>query len=140
MLALRGITWLLLLQSMGEVISRGLHLPLPGPVIGMLLLLVALRWPIVHDSVRVVAEFLLQHLSLLFVPVGVGVMTHLDVLGQYGARIAIVIVLSTWISLSVTALVLRALMRDEVAPDAAAQARTGASTVNDSTHAGGDHG
>ena len=140
MLALRGITWLLLLQSMGEVISRGLHLPLPGPVIGMLLLLVALRWPIVHDSVRVVAEFLLQHLSLLFVPVGVGVMTHLDVLGQYGVRIAIVIVLSTWISLAVTALVLRALMRDEVAPDAAAQASTEASTVNDSANAESDHG
>ncbi len=125
MQALRGITWLLLLQSIGEVMSRGLHLPLPGPVVGMLLLLFALRWPIVSDSVRVVAEFLLQHLSLLFVPVGVGVMTHLDVLGQYGARIAIVIVLSTWISLAVTALVLRALMRghaetDAVAPEPAA--------------------
>jgi putative effector of murein hydrolase LrgA (UPF0299 family) len=126
MLALRGITWLLLLQSMGEVISRGLHLPLPGPVVGMLLLLFALRWPLVHNSVQVVAEFLLQHLSLLFVPVGVGVMTHLDVLGQYGVRIAIVIVLSTWISLTVTALVLRALMREETAPTATNAADSGA--------------
>jgi putative effector of murein hydrolase LrgA (UPF0299 family) len=126
MLALRGITWLLLLQSMGEVISRGLHLPLPGPVVGMLLLLFALRWPLVHNSVQVVAEFLLQHLSLLFVPVGVGVMTHLDVLGQYGVRIAIVIVLSTWISLTVTALVLRALMREETAPTATNAADAGA--------------
>ena len=117
MQALRGITWLLLLQSIGEVISRGLHLPLPGPVVGMLLLLFALRWPLVHDSVRAVAEFLLQHLSLLFVPVGVGVMTHLDVLGRFGARIAIVIVLSTWISLAVTALVLRALMRGHAQAD-----------------------
>jgi holin-like protein len=116
MQALRGITWLLLLQSLGEIISRGLHLPLPGPVVGMLLLLLALRWPLVYDSVQVVAEFLLQHLSLLFVPVGVGVMTHLDVLGQYGVRIAIVIVLSTWISLAVTALVLRALMREDAEP------------------------
>ena len=113
MQALRGITWLLLLQSMGEVISRGLHLPLPGPVVGMLLLLPALQWPLVRESVQAVAEFLLQHLSLLFVPVGVGVMTHLDVLGKYGARIAIVIVVSTWISLAVTALVLRALMRGD---------------------------
>ena len=129
MLALRGITWLLLLQSIGEVISRGLHLPLPGPVVGMLLLLFALRWPLVHDSVRVVAEFLLQHLSLLFVPVGVGVMTHLDVLGQYGVRIAIVIVLSTWISLAVTALVLRALMREDTAP-----------TATNATNAESDHG
>ena len=114
MQALRGITWLLLLQSLGEVISRGLHLPLPGPVVGMLLLLLALRWPSVNNSVQVVAEFLLQHLSLLFVPVGVGVMTHLDVLGQYGVRIAIVIVLSTWISLAVTALVLREIGRAHV--------------------------
>ena len=117
MQALRGITWLLLMQSIGEVISRGLHLPLPGPVGGMLLLLFTLRWPVVSDSVQVAAEFLLQHLSLLFVPVGVGVMTHLDVLGKFGARIAIVIVLSTWVSLAVTALVLRTLMRTGTAPD-----------------------
>jgi holin-like protein len=115
MQTLRGMTWLLLLQSMGEVMARGLHLPLPGPVLGMVLLLLALRWPLVQDSVRPVAEFLLQHLSLLFLPVGVGVMTHVDVLGQYGVRIAITIVLSTWISLTVSALVLRALMRDHAA-------------------------
>jgi putative effector of murein hydrolase LrgA (UPF0299 family) len=115
MQALRGITWLLLLQSIGEVLSRGLQLPLPGPVVGMVLMLLALRWALVHESVKPVAEFLLQHLSLLFVPVGVGVMTHVAILSQYGVRIAIVIVLSTWISLAVTALVLRALMPKDVA-------------------------
>lgn len=52
MQTLRGMTWLLLLQSMGEVMARGLHLPLPGPVLGMVLLLLALRWPLVQDSVR----------------------------------------------------------------------------------------
>lgn len=113
MQALRGITCLLLMQSLGEVISRSLHLPLPGPVVGMLLLLVALQFQLVSESVRPVADFLLQHLSLLFVPVGVGVMTHVAILSQYGVRIAIVIVLSTWISLAVSALVLRALMRGD---------------------------
>ena len=83
----------------------------------MVLLLVALRWPLVRDSVAAVAEFLLAHLSLLFVPVGVGVMTHLGLLGQYGLRMAVVIVLSTWVGLGVTALVLRALMRGD-RPDA----------------------
>jgi putative effector of murein hydrolase LrgA (UPF0299 family) len=86
----------------------------------MLLLLVALRFPLVSESVRPVADFLLQHLSLLFVPVGVGVMTHVAILSQYGVRIAIVIVLSTWISLAVSALVLRALMRGD-ASDAGEQ-------------------
>jgi putative effector of murein hydrolase LrgA (UPF0299 family) len=111
MKALQGLAWLLLLQSAGEALARLLHLPFPGPVVGLVLLLVALRWPLVRERVAAVAEFLLAHLSLLFVPVGVGVMTHLGLLGQYGLRLGVVIVLSTWVGLGVTALVLRALMR-----------------------------
>jgi putative effector of murein hydrolase LrgA (UPF0299 family) len=117
MKALQGFAWLLVLQSAGEALARLLKLPFPGPVVGMVLLLVALRWSLVRDSVAAVAEFLLAHLSLLFVPVGVGVMTHLGLLGQYGLRMAVVIVLSTWVGLGVTALVLRALMRGD-RPDA----------------------
>jgi holin-like protein len=94
------------MQSLGELLSRGLTLPFPGPVIGMLLLLLALRWQAVREPVSACAGFLLSHLSLLFVPVGVGVMTHLDLLGQYGLRMLAVIVLSTWIGLAVTALLL----------------------------------
>lgn len=105
---LRGLAWLLAMQSLGEVLSRGLSLPFPGPVIGMLLLLMALRWPLVREPVTACASFLLSHLSLLFVPVGVGVMTHLGLLGQYGVRMMVVIALSTWAGLAVTALVLRA--------------------------------
>lgn len=105
---LRGLAWLLAMQSLGELLSRGFSLPFPGPVIGMLLLLVALRLPVVHEPVAACANFLLSHLSLLFVPVGVGVMTHLGLLGQYGVRMLAVIVLSTWIGLAVTVLVLRA--------------------------------
>ena len=97
MTGLRGLAWLL---------ARGLALPVSGPVIGMLLLLLALRAPAVRERVAVCADFLLSHLSLLFVPVGVGVMTHLGLVGQYGVRMLIVIVLSTWIGLGVTALAL----------------------------------
>ena len=103
---LRGLAWLLALQSLGELLARGLKLPFPGPVIGMLLLLLALRWPLVREPVAACANFMLSHLSLLFVPVGVGVMTHLGLLGQYGLRILVVVVLSTWIGLGVTAWVL----------------------------------
>ena len=96
------------MQSMGELLSRGLSLPFPGPVIGMMLLLAALQLPAVREPVAACANFLLSHLSLLFVPVGVGVMTHLGLLGQYGVRMLAVIVLSTWLGLIVTVLVLRA--------------------------------
>ena len=109
--ALRGLACLLLLQSLGELLSRGLSLPFPGPVIGMLLLLLALRWPLVRQPVAACADFLLSHLSLLFVPVGVGVMTHLSIVSQYGGRMLVVLVLSTLIGLAMTALLLNRLWR-----------------------------
>ena len=111
MQALRGLAWLLAFQSAGEVLSRGLNLPFPGPVIGMMLLLAALRWRVVREPVSVCADFLLSHLSLLFVPVGVGVMTHLSLVSQYGIRILAVLVLSTLAGLAVTVLGLHLLQR-----------------------------
>ncbi len=107
--ALHGLAWLLALQSAGELLARGLALPVPGPVVGMVLLLLALRSRAVREPVALCADFLLAHLSLLFVPVGVGVMTHLALVSQYGGRMLAVIVLSTWAGLAVTVLVLRAL-------------------------------
>jgi holin-like protein len=111
MQALRGLAWLLAFQSAGELLSRGLHLPFPGPVIGMMLLLPALRWRLVREPVNVCADFLLSHLSLLFVPVGVGVMTHLSLVSQYGVRILAVLVVSTLAGLAVTAMGLHLLQR-----------------------------
>lgn len=115
MIALRGLAWLLALQSAGEALSRFLHLPFPGPVVGMILLLLALRWRAVREPVAVCADFLLSHLSLLFVPVGVGVMTHLGLVGQFGGRMLLVVVLSTWIGIVVTVGVLR-LLSPRVSP------------------------
>ena len=106
---LKGFAWLLALQTAGELLVRVTGLPMPGPVVGMALLLLALRWPSVRESVASCAEFLLSHLSLLFVPVGVGVITHLGIVGQYGLRIALILVVSTWLGLAVTALALRGL-------------------------------
>ena len=108
---LQGIAWLLALQTAGELIGRAFGLPFPGPVIGLLLLLVALRHRHVQTRVGAAADFLLAHLSLLFVPVGVGVMTHLGLLAAYGGRVAAVIILSTWVGLWVTAWTLKRLLR-----------------------------
>ena len=111
MQALTGMGWLLALQTLGELLSRGLALPFPGPVVGMVLLLLALNFRPVREPVGQCADFLLSHLSLLFVPVGVGAMTHLPLLGEYGVRMLAAIVLSTWIGLAVTVLTLRWLGR-----------------------------
>ena len=107
---LRGLALLLLCQSAGEAVSRAAHLPLPGPVTGLLLLFALLQWPAVRAPAAAACEPLLQHLSLLFVPVGVGVVMHLGLLAQYGGRMAVAVLLSTWAGMAVTALVLRALL------------------------------
>ena len=102
---------LLMFQTIGEVASYTLRLPVPGPVIGMVLLLLFLKLrPRALAALRETSLGLLQHLSLLFVPVGVGVVTHLGRVGQFGGRMLAAIVLSTWAGLVVTALVLRALL------------------------------
>ncbi|MEZ5658703.1 MAG: CidA/LrgA family protein [Burkholderiaceae bacterium] len=115
MQAIRGFSWLLLLQTLGEVLARALHLPFPGPVIGMALLFLAMAWPALRADVAAVAGFLLEHLALLFVPVGVGVVAHLELLAGIGWRLLIVLLVSTWVGMAVTALALRAIWR---APDA----------------------
>jgi holin-like protein len=109
--ALRGLTLLLVLQTAGELLARAIGLPLPGPVIGLALLWPCLGVAAVRRWVEPVAGFLLAHLSLLFVPVGVGVVVHLDVLAGQGVRLAVVIVLSTWIGLAVTAGVMHTMLR-----------------------------
>jgi putative effector of murein hydrolase LrgA (UPF0299 family) len=107
MQALIGFTWLLAFQAIGEVLAHLLRLPFPGPVIGLLLLLAALYLPTVRNSVAGTAQFLLSHLSLLFIPVGVGVMTHMSLVTEYGVRILVIIVLSTWAGMAATLLALR---------------------------------
>jgi holin-like protein len=110
-IALRGLALLLVLQAIGEVLSRFFALPIPGPVLGLALLLAALNFEFVRVPVSAAAELMLAHLSLLFVPVGVGVITHLQLLSQHGIRLLLVIVLSTWIGIAVTAVVLRSFLR-----------------------------
>jgi holin-like protein len=104
---LRGFVLLLLCQSAGEALVRLTGLRLPGPVLGMLLLLGLLAWPPVQALAQAAADALLPHLSLLFVPIGVGVVVHLSVLAEQGVRIAAAIVVSTLAGLLTTALLLR---------------------------------
>jgi putative effector of murein hydrolase LrgA (UPF0299 family) len=121
MAPIQGFALLLVLQSIGELLSRGLSLPVPGPVTGMLLLLVALNWRMVREPVAACAPFLLSHLSLLFIPVAVGITSYLPLLGTYWLRLIGVIVVSTWIGLAVTVLALR---RFAPPPDTPDQAQT----------------
>lgn len=88
-------------QLAGEVISQALDLPLPGPVVGLVLLLAAFRAvPGLADRLRGVIGGLLGHLSLFFVPAGVGVIAHLPLLRDQGAALILAIAGSTLLALA----------------------------------------
>jgi holin-like protein len=113
---LHGITLLLLFQLIGEVLVHLARLPLPGPVLGMALLFLTLILrrglpAALPDSLNGAASSLLGHLSLLFVPAGVGVMLHFDKLAGDGLAIAAALLLGTLITLGLTALLMQWLLR-----------------------------
>ncbi len=109
---LPSITLLLLFQLVGEVASQALSLPVPGPVVGMGLLFVALLHPRVRsEPLRQTAQNLLQHLSLLFVPAGVGVMLHFQRVAAEWIPIVAALVLSTVAAIVVAALTTQWLAR-----------------------------
>lgn len=117
MAILQSLALLLAFQLIGEAAVYALRLPLPGPVLGMALLLAALaaRRDLLA-LLRPTAATLLSHLSLLFVPAGVGVMVHGARLAAEGVAIVVAIVVSTVLALAATALTVRALLRDDEAP------------------------
>jgi putative effector of murein hydrolase LrgA (UPF0299 family) len=107
-----SLSLILLCQLAGEVIVRGFALPMPGPVLGLLFLLLLLlardrlkvlaRGPLQGDGVENASRGLLANLSLLFVPAGVGVVQKLDLIAQHGIAIAIVLAISVVVTLLVT--------------------------------------
>jgi len=108
---LAGLTWLLVYQCVGEILARWTGLPVPGPVIGMVLLFATLvAKNVAPESLQATASGLLSHLSLLFVPAGVGVMSHFHRVASEWLPIAVALVVSTVLALAVTALVMRRLL------------------------------
>lgn len=99
----RGLTLLLLFQLCGEFISRLLDLPIPGNVMGMGLLLLALSTGLVKLKwLEEAAELLLSNLALFFVPAGVGVMVYGDLIAAEWLPISVATVLSTFVVMAVT--------------------------------------
>ncbi|GJD79207.1 CidA/LrgA family protein [Methylobacterium gregans] len=114
-----SLTLILLAQLAGEALARGAGLPVPGPVIGMALLLgfLTLRdrgprpllrlmpQPLRDGTLEGTGRGLLANLSLMFVPAGAGIVGRLDVVQAQGLKLALVIVASTGAALAATVLV-----------------------------------
>ncbi|WIW50562.1 CidA/LrgA family protein (plasmid) [Bradyrhizobium sp. 62B] len=117
MLASLGL--ILLCQLIGEAMTRGFALLLPGPIVGLLLLLIlllvrdrfAIIAPLRNGCVETASRGLLNNLSLLFVPAGVGIVDNLDLIYAHGMAIVLILALSVTVTLLATVLTFRLVSR-----------------------------
>jgi len=100
---IRGLAILLGLQFVGEGISLAVGLPVPGNVMGMALIVVALMAGIIRiEWVQEAAELILSHMAIFFIPAGVGVMVYFDLIREEWLPIVAGTVLSTFAVMAVT--------------------------------------
>lgn len=106
-----AFTWLIIFQLAGEVTVRLFALPLPGPVVGLILLyaVLVIRGA-VSEHLRATSNILLQHLMLLLVPATTGLMLHFKRLGEEWLPIILAGVVGTAVTMAVTAVTLRLLV------------------------------
>jgi holin-like protein len=122
------LSLILMCQLAGEIVARALHAPVPGPVLGFMLLFGALmlrdrfaalaRGPLAAGGIEGTARAMLAHMSLLFVPAGVGVVQKLDLIAAHG--VAIIAVLAGSVILTMLATVLTFLVVGRVIAPAGA--------------------
>lgn len=109
---IKALAVLLLFQCLGETISFAATIPVPGPVIGMLLLLAVLR--LSKTTLTTVEEpslAFLKHLSLLFVPAGVGIVVYAGKVESDLVPIAATILIGTALTVCITAITAQALVK-----------------------------
>ena len=111
---IQGFLILLTCQLLGELIVISLNVPIPGSVVGMVLLLIGLvvRGD-VPESLRMTGEGLLKALPLLLVPAGVGLIDYFSLLSAYWSELLIALFISTLVTMLVVVLLLKLLSEEK---------------------------
>lgn len=109
---LESLTVIVLFEVTGDLLQSLLRVPIPGPVIGMALLLAALIGKgRLTDGLNYAAGGLLRYLPMMFVPAGVGVMAHFELIRAEWRSIALALVVSSGLAIVVTALTMHGVER-----------------------------
>jgi putative effector of murein hydrolase LrgA (UPF0299 family) len=99
-----AVVTLLGCQLIGEIVARALVLPVPGPVLGMVLLATILIWRgRLPEELGQAADFLLRHLSLFFVPAAAGVAANFGLIAREWLAITFSLTVSTALAMAVAA-------------------------------------
>jgi holin-like protein len=99
---------------LGELISSLLHLPIPGNILGMIILFMLLCTKVVKvDNISNVTNFLLDHLSFFFIPAGVGLMTSMGIIKSTWWQLLVVCISTTIIIIGVTGITIQSISKRE---------------------------
>lgn len=105
---IRGLSQILIFQGLGEILAKGLALPVPGPVVGLVLLLGFLLWRgKVDPDLDQVALAFSSHLGLLFIPAAVGVVMFVPELANHGLTLLLILAASVAAAVAVTSWILK---------------------------------
>ena len=97
---------------LGEIISKGLNLPIPGNIIGMIILLILLCTNIIKvEKVETISSFFLDHLAFFFIPAGVGLLTSFDIIKSSLIQILLICIIATSLVIVVTGLTVQTLVK-----------------------------
>tara|TARA_B100000787_G_scaffold163517_1_gene145244 strand:- start:680 stop:1051 length:372 start_codon:yes stop_codon:yes gene_type:complete len=119
---LNSVFLIFLFQLIGELVQKVLELNIPGPVIGLILLLTTLLLSKKYDhklikklKINLInsAENLVHYIPLFFLPVGVGVVMHLSFLEGSLVKVLFIIVFGTLITLAITGLLMEKLLKNK---------------------------
>ena len=109
---LRQLIIILATYFLGMILQTSLHLPIPGTVLGLIILFLALSFKIIKiEMIEETCDFLISHMSFLFVPAGVGLMTVLGLLSGKLVQFFIIITISTCVVFIVTAYTVKTLRK-----------------------------
>jgi holin-like protein len=93
---LKEIALVLIIVATGDILAKVVDIPIPGSVIGMLLLLMALSVGLIKiQSLEQISEFLLSNLAFFFIPAGVGLMNVMGTVQADLLKILAIVILST---------------------------------------------
>jgi holin-like protein len=104
--------YILLFSIAGETLSTALDLPVPGSIIGMVFLFLALKFKLIRlRQIYDAGQFLLENMTILFLPAGVGIMSHWDAIAKYWWQIIVITVLAIVVNMAVIGFVTQFIKR-----------------------------
>lgn len=107
------LSFLLSLWLAGELISKGCQIPIPGSVMGMVLLFILLSIGIVKiEQIKELSDFLLDNLAFFFVPFGVGLLNSAGILKNNWWQIVLIVIITTIMVIVMTGLTAQVLSKE----------------------------